>query len=363
MNTGEDFRKAFPETDEGFRDAAYQALTALQTPRKQASLRCKPILAFALVLVALMGAAVAGTVEKWSLFSSVPEYMLTASEEEQSQMKTSFQPVTVHGRIADVTVREAIYDGFAVYLVLDIRHSDPAVFLMPDENADLTEPAGSVVSGWPSDVTLEEYARSLGFTSFRRVDASIFLGGMVIPPTLEAYENGVFTFCLRQQILNPDYILKPSITTECVTHIRNLEYFEADLTIPAQPLMEVKASPPDVAHTFGHCGVSLSNVTLYRTMLTTYVTADVTITDQEAFDANTMTYYISDSDANGNTLPIGYFNVGGIMQRGTPPTYQYSSTVSMPKLPDEISFTEYSWAFGEGSNILDVFTFPLHNIE
>ncbi len=363
MKTGEDFRKAFPETEEGFRDAAYQALTTLHASHKRAALQGKPILAFVLVLLALMGAAVAGTVDEWSLFSSVPEYMQTASEEEQSQMKASFQPVTVHGRIADVTVREAIYDGFAVYLVLDIRHSDPTVFLMPHQNADLTEPASSVVYGWPTDLTLEEYARSLGFTSFRRVDVSISLSGMVIPPTLEAYENGMFTFCFRQQILNPDDILKPSITTQCIPHIQNLEYFETNLTIPAQPLMEVKASPPDVSHTFGHCGVALSNVTLYRTMLTTYVMADVSITDQEAFDANTMSYYVSDSDSNGNTLPVGYFNVGGIMQHGTTPTYRYSSTVSMPRLPDEISFTEYSWAPGKASNIIDIFTFPLHSVE
>ena len=363
MKYGEDFRREFPHAEEGFKDAMHQSLMTLHDEERRAPMRFKPLIALILVVLLMMSAGIAATIEEWSLFTSVPEYMQTASEEEQALMKSSFSPVTTHGRIADVTVREAIYDGFAVYLVLDIVHSDPTAFLMPDENVDLSEPAGSVVTGWPYDMTLEDYARSLGFTSFRRVDVALSLGGMVIPPTLEAYENGVFTFCLRQQILNPDDIMKPSITTQCVTHIWNQGFLEADLTIPAQPLLEVKASPPEVTHTFEHCGVALSNVTLYRTMLTTYVTADVTITDQEAFDARTMVYYIRASDSTGNSLHVGYFNVGGFMQHGTPPTYQYSSTVSMHKLPDEISFTEYSWASGEGSNILDVFTFPLHSIE
>lgn len=375
MKYGEDFRREFPNAEEGFKDAMHQSLMTLHGEERRAPMRFKPLIALILVVLLMMSAGIAATIEQWSLFTSVPEYMQTASEEEQALMKSSFSPVTTHGRIADVTVREAIYDGFAVYLVLDIRHSDPTIFLMPDENAALTDPAGSVVDGWPSDMTLEEYARSLGFISFRRVDVALFLGGMVIPPTLEAYENGIFTFCLRQQILNPDDIMKPSITTQCVTHIKNwsaskvkngstiLDYIEADLTIPAQPLLEVKASPPEVTHTFEHCGVALSNVTLYRTMLTTYVTADVSITDQEAFDARTMAYYIRASDSTGNSLPVGYFNVGGIMQHGTTPTYRYSSTVSMHKPPDEISFTEYSWASGEGNDILDIFTFPLNIVD
>lgn len=375
MKTGEEFRKEFPEADDGFRDALHDCLLTLHDSERRVHMRLKPLVALALVVLLMMSPGVATTIEKWSLFTSVPEYMQTASKDDQALMMSSFTPITTHGRIADVTVREAIYDGFAVYLVLDIVPSDPKVFLMPDINADLAEPAGSVVSSWPYDMSLEEYARSLGFTSFRKVDVALFLGGMVIPPTLEAYENGVFTFCLRQQIRNPASVLQPSITTQCVTHIKRwtpnqitngstiLEYLSTDLTIPAQPVQEIKASPPDVTHTFAHCGVVLSNVTLYRTMLTTYVMADVTIIDQERFDDQFMKYYVHASQADGSNLPVGYFNVSGILQDSVTQKYRYSSTISLSELPDAISFTEYSWPSSDGKDILDVFTFPLTSMD
>lgn len=73
MKTGEDFRREFPQVEESFREAEYQALMRLHEKRRRTHMKFKPVIAFVLILMLLMSVGVAATVEKWSLFDSVPE--------------------------------------------------------------------------------------------------------------------------------------------------------------------------------------------------------------------------------------------------------------------------------------------------
>lgn len=73
MKTGEDFRREFPQVEESFREAEYQALLRLHEKRRRTHMKLKPVIAFVLILMLLMSVGVAATVEKWSLFDSVPE--------------------------------------------------------------------------------------------------------------------------------------------------------------------------------------------------------------------------------------------------------------------------------------------------
>lgn len=366
MKTGEDFRNEFPDTEEGFRSAAYQALTSLRAPRKLPSLHGKPILVFALLLAVLMGAAVAGTADKWSLFSSVPEFMQTASKDEQAHMKASFQPVSVKGRHVDLTVREAVYDGFGLYMAIDMAPHQANVFLIPDMNVNLSEPASEAYSGFPADVTLSEHIKALGYTTIYRVDVQALLRGMIFPATLAYNGDGTFTFYLRQRAGAAAEIQQSVLTTQVSASIMlntgsrsTLEFVQTDLSVPAQPVLEVKRSAEDFSVAFENSGVKLTNITLQRTLLTTYVSADVAVINEEAFANEGVQFYFCVSDQDGARLLPGYFNISGTTRNLETGAYEYASTLSLDNLPDTLYMTEYAWRSTEGNKPLYTLEIPL----
>lgn len=247
MKTGEDFRREFPQAEEGFRAAEYQALMRLHEEKRRLHMKLKPVIAFIFMLMLLMSIGVAATVEKWSLFDSVPDDWRIATDAEKAQMKSSFVPIAIDGEIVDVTIREAIYDGYGVYLVVDVTPQKPEVFLMPYHNADLDEPAGDVVSSFPDDVTLEEHIMALGYRHIYRVDIMTGLAGMFFPAQMELNEDGSFAFFFRQRLDRAQDMQQPSLSFTVAANLKSdsryLEHFDTDVTLTVQPLLEAKCSP------------------------------------------------------------------------------------------------------------------------
>lgn len=367
MKTGEDFRREFPKAEEGFRAAEYQALMRLHEKRRRPHMKFKPVIAFVLILMLLMSVGVAATVEKWSLFDSVPESWRTATDAEREQMKNSFTPVTIDGIKMDVTIREAIYDGYGVYLVADMKPLNPQVFLLPRDNAELDEPAGYAVASFPDDVTLEEHIMALGYKYIYRVDMSIGKKGMVFPATMEINEDGSYAFFYRQRLNMAEDQQLPELTCHYSASLdsgsRPYEYFETELTLTTQPLPEAKSSPPAESHVFANSGLRLSNVQVYRTILTTYVTADVEVVDQNKFDNRYTQYVLRICDSKGNDIMSGYFNLIAIMQDADTGEYRYTCTLSLNALPAELSFVEYQVDYDAGHKPVDSWLFKLQNME
>lgn len=375
MKTGEDFRREFPETEEGFKDHVYSVLQSVHDKKRRAHMRIKPIAAFVLIMLMMMSVGIAATVEKWSLFDSVPDSWITADEDETAQMKASFEPVQIDGRLADVTVREAIYDGFGLYLVIDVRPANPAVFLMPDDNMELTDAASSVASFFPKDVTLEEHIKTLGYTKVYRVDVMSRLLGTVFPASMKMSDDGTFTFFYRQRLMEEQDMMQPEITTNLMVHIKEYsdervnngstirEYISSELPLKVQPMIVAKGSADGESHVFENSGWRMSHVRIYKTLLTTYLIADVEVVDQEKFDNRHMKYTVFAVDEDGNRLKSGYFNLYGIMQDYHTDEYYYSSTHALNELPEEFTIAEALWEIGEDPILLDQWTFPLVDVE
>lgn len=367
MKTGNDFRREFPEAEEGFQEAEYQALMRLHEKKRRLHIRFKPVIAFVLMLMMLMSAGVAATVEKWSLFDSVPESWRTATDAERVQMKCSFTPIAVDGSLVDVTIREAIYDGYGVYLVVDIRPKNPEVFLIPYDNADIDDPAGVVVSSFPEDMTLEEHIRALGYKQIYRVDIMTGLPGMFFPATMELNDDGSFAFFYRQRLDQTQNLQQPSLTFEFVANLMSgstfLDHLNADMTLTAQPLVEAKVSMAGEAHVFANSGLRLTNVQVHRTILTTYVTAEVEVIDQARFENRYKQYFLSVCDSNGNNVKSGYFNLIAIGQDDVTGEYQYTCTLSLSALPDELAFVEYQVDYDAGHKPVDSWHFKLQDME
>lgn len=367
MKTGEDFRREFPQAEEGFRSAEYQALMCLQEEKRRLHMRFKPVAAVALMMLLLLSVGVAATVEKWSLFDSVPDDWRIATDAEKAQMKSSFVPIRIDGINVDVTIREAIYDGYGVYLVVDVTPKRPEVFLIPYDNADLDEPAGDVVSSFPDDVTLEEHIMALGYRHIYRVDIMTGLAGMFFPATMELNEDGSFAFFIRQRLDRAQDMKQPSLSFTLAANLKSdsryLEHFDTDVNLTAQPLLEVKCSPAGETHVFANSGLRLSNVQVHRTILTTYVTADVEVVDQARFDNRYEQFFLRVCDSKGNIVKSGYFNLAAIIQDDDTGKYQHTCTLSLSALPDELSFVEYQVDDDAGHKPVNSWLFRLQDME
>lgn len=366
MKTGENFLTEFPQTEESFREAEYQTLMRLHEKKRRTHMKFKPVIAFVLILMLLMSVGVAATVDKWSMFDSVPESWRKATEAEQVQMKSSFTPISLDGSLVDLNIREAIYDGYGVYLVADMKPVTPDVFLLPTINADLDDPAAFAVASFPEDVTLEEHISALGYKKIYRVDFSIGLPGLVFPATMELNEDGSFAFFYRQRLDRAQNIKQSALAFRLMMSIKSggtfLEHLTAEVSLTAQPLLEAKASLSGVYHVFENSGLRMSNVQVHRTILTTYVTADVEVVDPDKFDGRLEQYFLRVCDSKGGEIEAGYFNVMAILQDDAGKR-RYTCTLSLSALPDELSFVEYQVDDAASHKPVDSWLFKLQDME
>lgn len=350
MKTGVDFLREFPQEDEGFRDAAYQTLQLLREEKEVKRMKLRPLFVISLVSMLLMGVSVAATWERWSLDDFIPTGRITATEEEWRKMIDAFEPVTVQTSVAEITVREALFDGYALYIVADARPKGESVFFVP-EGSEMDAPARETAGSLPDDITLREYIALNGYTRTFEVYMGTDMGGMTFMPEMELNEDGTATFYIRQRLRQPQLQAEPLDVTLYVLMRSDADRYpcnaEVLLTIDQLPVLEEAVSAEGVRHEFTNSGVALSNLRLVRTPLSTYVTADAEIIDEEAYQARFGSYVIMFADINGAEYDAGPFNLKGFMRDPVDrdhmgPLY-YTATLTMQELPDAIAVMEYPW--------------------
>ncbi|MBQ7851130.1 MAG: hypothetical protein IJ343_15500 [Clostridia bacterium] len=350
MKTGKDFRREFPDMTAGFLEAANRTLATLDEHRRDRRMKIRPVLVFVTVLVLLMGAGVAATWERWSLDDFIPTRRITATEDEWSSMLSAFEPVTAGCAVADVTVREAIFDGYALYIIVDVRSKDESRFFLP-EDSDMDTPAYQAARGLPKDMTLREYIVSRGYRQTYEVRLFTSTKGMTFMPEMALNEDGTMTFYLRQRM---HYGGVPTEQLEMTLNVTMSETAgsgfystKIPLTIRTLPVLEEAVSLAGDRHEFSNIGAALTNLRLIRTPLSTYITVDAEVTDEDAFAAHARNYVIRFADADGRQYDPGPFNLAGFMQDPTGreqrgPLY-YMATLTLSSLPDTITVSEYPW--------------------
>jgi len=369
MKTGEDFRREFPAMEEGFQDAAHQALQALNEGKSENRMKLRPAMLMAALLVLLMGASVAATWERWSLDDFIPSNRITVTGEEWRSMVEAFEPVTVQTSVAEITVREVLFDGYALYIVADARPKGESVFFVP-EGSKMDAPARDAAGSLPEEMTLREYIAHNGYTRTFEMSLHTDMGGMIFMPEMELNEDGTATFYLRQRLQQPQLQAEPLDVTLYVLMRSDVVRYpcnaEVLLTIDQLPVLEEAVSAEGVRHEFTNSGVALSNLRLVRTPLSTYVTADAEIIDEAAYQDRFGSYVIKFADINGAGYDAGPFNLMGFMRdpvdrNHTGPLY-YTATLTMQKLPDTIAVMEYPWGKYEPEMATDSWRVQLHNV-
>lgn len=350
MKRGEDFRNDFPDVDVSFRESVNMVLQGLREEKVCKDKRVRFIVITAIVLMLMIGVSVAVAPERWSLSDFIPTGRVTATEDEWNMMIAAFEPVTADANIAKVTVREALFDGYALYIVADIEPNRTSDFFVP-QMCDLEAAASKAASVLPKDMSLREYIQSQGYAQTFEVSIHTGLQGLAFMPEMQLNEDGSLTFYYRQRLQK---VGMENEQLEITLHVsmygtaaRENYFAEIPLTIKKLPVLEKAVSEEGEIHEFVNSGVVLSNLSLVRTALSTYVTADVQIVNDAAYSARTGNFVFNFCGPDGMNYDVGPFNMMGFVQdaidrKHKSPLY-YVSTLTMTELPSDILMIESKW--------------------
>ena len=154
---------AFGRADDGFVDNVYNTLASLQkaTHRKPVRLGFYR-LAAAIAIICALSAGIALTLSNtWGIldFLSGRRADVTVLPEASAIVQTEVPQEGNQTDIAAFTVREAVYDGQSVFIVLDVKPSSPDYLLLgPDVYpSDHIASMGPVFGG--ATGTIDDYAR------------------------------------------------------------------------------------------------------------------------------------------------------------------------------------------------------------
>lgn len=310
MKTGKDFRREFPETEEGFRRAVDNALDGLaDAPARRAFRVPRMAIALAAALLLLTSAAVAATMYRMNIqdFIDRSNYANLSEEARQVLMNSDFEDVVIANRYADITVTEAVYDGMALYALVEVKPKDEDTFYVPYYMMDST--AYTYGRSYPKDVGIRDYAEQLGY---QNVMALVFRTDVEAGSYYDSCINEDGSFSLMWwSLVRPEYQGLPQLEVDgFVNFEKNGNRFASapvSMVIPLAGEVQRAASPEGENAVIEPAGVQINSVEAIRTPMSTYIIVNYDIVDNKAYQ-NYMPYKsFVILDENGEAVSKGAF--------------------------------------------------------
>ncbi len=249
------------------------------------------VFALILTLLAVAGLAASGSLGLQAWFERYTGAGTTLPDAAEHILQNVAETETAN---AVYSVREAVYDGVAAYILVDITPKDEHTFLMPDGyDADLF--IDDLIKG--AESTIGEYAAAHGYTTLAVADAW--------PLDYEgsgsaSWADGTLSLRLSIPIQTESDALNVTLSlwTDHVTGT-------LPLTLPVmKPLWEVQS---EESVEWPEKGLRVDHVRMTGSVMATYLYVDFTVTDLEkAQAASPLTLY----NAAGKPFPNGALMYG-----------------------------------------------------
>ena len=358
MKKGEDFRREFPVVDEGFSRAAYIALADLTEVRKGYGM---PMPKLAMILVAavilLSSVAVAATVHRLNIqdFTDRSD-KANLTEEARRILATDFPDVIIDNPYTDMVVTEAVYDGMAVYILLEItpkKQLQDTFFipygLMDSENVT----ASTYGRSYPRDVSIQDYAAQLGY---KHVMGVSFMDHVT---TAHFYDS-----CLNEDgsvslmwwsLVMQEYRHLPELTLDAKVWFEkngySLNTLDFALTIPCAGEVQRVFSREGENVVFGNAGVHVKGLELVRTPMSTYIIINYDILDRITYSNYFVYKGLLIQDEEGNEPLPGAFPLSVRVDkayRGMVDGPYYLTDRIFEELPTQLTLVEYDGNRNDG---------------
>lgn len=339
-----DLKKAFGEADAGFVSNVYRTLENIRANESRKPVRKAGFsLAVVVTVICILSAGtVLALTNSWGILDFIngrtqsqvlPDAAgMVQKDVVQSGWQTGF---------GTFKVREAIYDGKNVYLVVDVKPSDPKYLLLgtdasPNDPIAAMGPFFSEIPGtiadYARDNNLEMINTSVGISGVNSVDYLLNEDG-----TLVYMINGSYTSGLAQADIEVNCAVAPFVSRDgrMVIDSENIQRSTFSVTLTNSGVKGTVTSTGPVE--YSDFGVRVDKVTLIGSSLAIYANVEYSVIDHEKFAQVKDGLWFDFVDHEGNVVPLGVASWGGVDVLDEDHYIKRTSLQASEEMPAEIT--------------------------
>lgn len=309
-----ELKNAFGTADDAFQQNLRFALAKMQTERKTIFMKKRTL--GLVIVIALLCMILAGTTlalsNAWGMMDFLRERSGVEVLPEATEIIQVDMPQTgVETEYAKFMVREAIYDGQIVYIVVDVKPTSPQYLLL---GGDTWPDVSFRDLGQEKDVIIADYARENNMIC---IDAQVDSDNSGSAAYV-LQEDGTLVYMLEFEYESADTEIE--LPLRCYTALfsemdgsprRGMENRqEGVLSVTLRNSGNDKEISTGTA-VYADCGVRVDKVTLTASPMAIYAVIEYTVIDAEAFAKTDDSLWFEFLDANGERLPSGAYGSGG----------------------------------------------------
>lgn len=351
MRDMSELKKAFGQADDAFVNNVYHTLAGMQINENRKSVKKTGFrLVAALVIVCMLSAgAVLAVTNAWGILDFLsgrrtdvkvlPEAAdIVQKEVSQKGSQTEF------GAFA---VREAVFDGKNVYIVVDVKPSSPGYLLLgPDASpSDPVGNMGPLFSGKTG--TIADYARK---NNKAMINTSVVLSGVNCSVdylleddgTLVYMLNGSYTGNSAQEEIKMTCVAAPFVSREGTDVIDELNRKRTTLSVTLKNSGTKETVTSATPAIYSDCGVRVDKVMLTGSAMAIYAEIEFTVIDKEKFAETDGGLWFEFLDDTGKRVPDGASSSGSVQAVDENHFIQKASLQASEALPGEIILRGYN---------------------
>ncbi len=343
-----DLSGAFGEADDGFVINVHRTLAAIQfesdrRDRKNVKRRgARLAFAIAAICVLLAGTALALT-NTWGIldFLSGRSNDAAVLPEAAGIIQTDVAQSGGQTDYAAFTVRQAVFDGQNVYLVVAVKPSDSGYLLLgPDANP--SDPIGNLGPLFADKAgTIADFARE---SNKELIHTAVTLEGTNQSMDFLLEDDDTLVYMIKARLSDAGEKLDLKLHCAAARYSEKAgqdvpdasSFVRATLSVTIENTGAQKTLNSTEPADYSDCGVLVDKVTLTGSPMAIYAEIAFTVTDKEKFEKTDGGLWFEFLDAQGQRLPYGADTGGVIEQIDDEHFVQKSSLQAAEVLPGEI---------------------------
>lgn len=340
MKTGEDFKRAIGPADQSFSAAVQRSVYQLQQKEEKPMKKLSAALVVASALLLILTVAVAAGME-WGVFDFFTERFenrVQISPQAQQHLQTAVPQTGGQTDSAFFTLRQAVYDGHYLYMVVAAKPVQENVLLVDSFEVPEEDPVSDLLPNAPADMTIAQYAQKNGKTLLTTA-----IGGNCIATQDYLWEeDGTLVYMTIGEAPTESEL---NVTLSCYAFPFESDSEERECTDLCFTLTntvqctDALFGPPAL---YSDCGAQVEEIDLSLSPMATYYTISFTITDPEAYAKTDNGLWFEFLDENGELLPDGSTLSGSVEQVDDTHFIQKGSLGAMDSVPTQLILRGYN---------------------
>lgn len=286
-----------------------QRVLRLAQEQEEPKMKKKISIGFAIVLaLLLMSVTALAAAGLWGVIDFTGLYGTKLLDGAADTVQTGIPQQGGKGEYASFTLREAICDGQAAYMVFDVTPADEHTLLIADY-FDPDDTAVNLDKSYPEDMTIAEYAESKGYTRIIRVgvneqyDENDPTDFTVFSNEYRMNENGLTLSALAEGSFSETAEMAINLWVVDATAEQLLELVPLTATVHVDaPLWTISGYEPV---DYPEAGIRIDSVVLTGTVMGVYSDITLTVTDQAIYDSYDLGFWLEILNEQGEQMPSG----------------------------------------------------------